>query len=34
MIIGREMIKEREELALFLIDNFGNYDEDYHRYFP
>ena len=26
MIIAREMIKEREELALFLIDNFGNYD--------
>ena len=26
MVIAREMIKEREELALFLIDNFGNYD--------
>ena len=26
MIIAREMIKEREELALFLIDNFGNPD--------
>ena len=26
LVIAREMIKEREELALFLIDNFGNYD--------
>ena len=26
MIIARDMIKEREKLALFLIDNFGNYD--------
>jgi len=26
MVIAREMIKEREKLALFLIDNFGNYD--------
>lgn len=25
MIIAREMIKEREELALFLIDNHSNY---------
>jgi len=33
LVIAREMIKEREALALFLIDNFGNYDEDYHRYF-
>ena len=26
MIIAREMIKEREELALFLIDNHCDYD--------